>query len=89
MPINPNGLNVTFNLDITTNQDNTLDIKGTTNLYDSAHLLLTISNSTDYPMAQSKSKVENGNFNFGRLGKKGIGFQKGEYQIEITLSVPS
>lgn len=89
MPINPNGLNVTFNLDITTNQDNTLDIKGTTNLYDSAHLLLTISDSTDSPIAQSKSKVENGNFNFGRLGKEGVGLQKGEYQIEITLSVPS
>ncbi|MGO4942811.1 hypothetical protein ACTQ5R_09255 [Ruoffia tabacinasalis] len=28
-------------------------------------------------------------FDFGRLGKEGIGFDKGKYKVGITLAIPS
>ncbi|ARK24331.1 hypothetical protein SporoP37_06385 [Sporosarcina sp. P37] len=40
-------------------------------------------------LAQNKSLVENGRFDFGRLGKEGIGFDKGKYKVGITLAIPS
>lgn len=89
IPLNPEGLDVTFNLDILVNKDNTVNIKGKTNLFDKASLMISLRNSNEFLLAQNKSLVENGIFDFGRLGKEGIGFEKGNYIINISLSIPS
>ena len=89
IPLNPDGLDVTFNLDISQNIDNTLNIRGTTNLFDQASLMISLRNSKGLLLAQNKSLVENGIFDFGKLGKKGIGFDKGKYKVDITLAIPS
>lgn len=89
IPINQKGLAVSFNLNISPNSDNTVSIKGTTNLFDKASLMISITDSKDQLLGQNKASVENGCFDFGRLGKKGVGYGKGEYRIEITLSLPS
>jgi len=86
IPLNPDGLDVTFNLDISQNIDNTLNIRGTTNLFDKASLMISLRNSKGLLLAQNKSLVENGIFDFGKLGKKGIGFDKGKYKVDITLT---
>lgn len=89
IPLNPNGLDVIFNLDIARNSDNTVNIKGTTNLYDMASLMISLRNSKGLLLAQNKSLVENGQFDFGRLGKEGVGYDKGKYKANISLSIPS
>ncbi|KAB2954236.1 FRG domain-containing protein [Heliorestis acidaminivorans] len=88
IPLNPNGLDVVFNLDITRNSDNTINVKGTTNLFDKASLIISLRNSSGL-LAQNKSLVENGRFDFGRLGKEGEGFVKGKYKANISLAIPS
>ena len=40
-------------------------------------------------LVQNKSLVKNGIFDFERLGKKGIGFDKGNYILNISLAIPS
>lgn len=89
IPLNPDGLDVTFNLDISQNIDNTVNIRGTTNLFDNASLMISLRNSNGLLVAQNKSLVENGRFDFGRLGKEGVGFDKGKYKVGITLAIPS
>ncbi len=89
IPLNPDGLDVTFNLDISRNSDNTVNIRGTTNLFDKASLMISLRNSNDLLLAQNKSLVENGRFDFGRLGKEDIGFNKGKYKVDISLAIPS
>lgn len=89
IPLNPYGLDVTFNLDITQNIDNTVNISGTTNLFNKASLMISLRNSCGLLLAQNKSLVENERFDFGRLGKKGVGFDKGKYKVDITLAIPS
>ncbi|MCC5801841.1 FRG domain-containing protein [Rossellomorea vietnamensis] len=89
IPINQDGLDVTFNLDISRNSDNTVYIRGRTNLFDKASLMISLRNSNDFLLAQNKSLVENGRFDFGRLGKKDIGLDKGKYKVDISLAIPS
>lgn len=89
IPLNPDGLDVTFNLDISRNRDNTVNIRGTTNLFDKASLMISLRNSNDLLLAQNKSLVENGRFDFGRLGKEDIGLDKGRYKVDISLAIPS
>lgn len=88
IPLNPYGLDVTFNLDISRNSDNTVNIRGTTNLFDKASLMVSLKNSNDRLLAQNKSLVENGQFDFGKLGKQDVGFEKGKYKVDISLSIP-
>ncbi len=89
IPLNPNGLEVTFDLDISRNIDNTVYVKGVTNLFDKASLMISLCDSNGLLLAQSKSLVENERFDFGRLSKKDIGFEKGKYSANISLSIPS
>src|SRR5699024_4854152 len=89
IPLNPDGLDVNFNLNIYRNSDNTVNISGNTNLFDEASLMISLRNSNGLLMAQNKSIVENGRFDFGRLGKEGTGFEKGKYNVNISLSIPS
>ena len=89
IPLNPDGLDVTFNLDISQNIDNTVNISGVTNLFDNASLMISLKNSNGLLLAQNKSLVENGRFDFGRLGKEGVGFDKGRIKVGITLAIPS
>ncbi|HLR79176.1 MAG TPA: FRG domain-containing protein [Bacillota bacterium] len=89
IPLNPDGLDVNFNLNIYRNSDNTVNISGMTNLFDEASLMISLRNSNGLLMAQNKSIVENGRFDFGRLGKEGTGFEKGKYNVNISLSIPS
>ncbi|GGM39453.1 hypothetical protein GCM10011351_27030 [Paraliobacillus quinghaiensis] len=89
IPLNPDGLDVHFNLDIYRNSDNTVNIRGTTNLFDKASLMISLRNPTGLLLAQNKSLVENGRFDFGRLGKEGTGFERGQYNVDISLAIPS
>lgn len=89
IPLNPKGLDVTFNLDISLNRDNTMNIRGTTNLFDKASLMISLRNSNNLLLAQNKSLVKNKRFDFGRLGKEDVGFDKGMYCIDISLAIPS
>jgi len=89
IPLNPQGLDVCFNFNISMNSDNTVTINGKTNLFDKASLIISIRDSAGLLLAQNKSFVKNGLINFGKLGKTNIGFGKGRYTIEVTLSLPS
>lgn len=89
IPINVAGLEVTFDLTIFQNNDNTVSIKGETNLFDNATLMIFLRNCNGLAIAQNKSLVDKGQFNFGRLGKKGIGLDRGKYKVNITLPIPS
>src|SRR5699024_301574 len=89
IPLNTDGLDVNFNLNIYRNSDNTVNISGMTNLFDEASLMISLRNFNSLLMAQNKSIVENGRFDFGRLGKEGTGFEKGKYNINISLSITS
>ncbi|MFD1171782.1 FRG domain-containing protein [Oceanobacillus picturae] len=89
IPLTPDGLDVNFNLDIYLNSDNTVNIKGTTNLFDEASLMISLRNPSGLLLAQNKSLVENGQFDFGRVGKEGTGFEKGKYNVDISLAIPS
>lgn len=89
IPLNTDGLDVTFDLKISRNSDNTVNIRGTTNLFDKASLMISLRNSNNILLAQNKSLVENGRFDFGRLGKEGVGFDKGKYKAVISLAIPS
>jgi hypothetical protein len=51
--------------------------------------MISLRNSNNLLMAQNKSLVENGRFDFGRLGKEGVGFDKGKYKANISLAIPS
>lgn len=89
MPINPDALEVWFNLEISKNEDNTITAKGTTNLFDNASLLISIRNDERYLLAQNKSDVIDGKFDFGLFSRKGEGFSEGMYEANISLSLPS
>ena len=89
IPLNTDGLDVTFDLKIFRNSDNTVNIRGKTNLFDKASLMISLRNSNDLLLAQNKSLVENGRFDFGRLGKEGVGFNKGKYKVNVSLAIPS
>jgi hypothetical protein len=89
IPLNPNSLDVVFDLDISKNSDNTINIKGTTNLFDNASLMISLSDLNGLLLAQNRALTKNGEFDFGILGKKDIGFKKGTYSVNITLSIPS
>lgn len=89
IPLNPDGLDVNFNLDIYRNSDNTVNIRGTTNLFDEASLMISLRKPNGLLLAQNKSLVENGRFDFGRRGKEGTGFENGKYNVDISLAVPS
>lgn len=89
IPLNPDGLDVNFNLDIYRNSDNTVNIRGMTNLFDEASLMIFLRNPNGLLLAQNKSLVENGRFDFGRLGKEGTGFENGKYNLDISLAIPS
>jgi hypothetical protein len=89
IPLAQDGLDVIFNLAISLNRDNTVNIKGETNLFDKASLMISLRNSNGMLLAENKSLVGKGQFDFGRLGKKGIGFEKGKYEANISLAIPS
>jgi len=89
IPINAAGLEVIFNLTISQNSDNTVNIKGNTNLFDNASLMISLKNCNGLLLAQNKSLVDKGQFDFGRLGKKGVGLDRGKYKANIILAIPS
>lgn len=89
IPLNPQGLDVCFDFNISVNPDDTVTVNGKTNLFDKASLLISIRDSDGFLFAQNKSFVENGLINFGKLGKPNFGLKKGRHSIEVTLSLPS
>lgn len=89
IPLNPNGLKVTFNLDISKNEDNIINVKGITNIFDKASLMLSIRDSKGSLLGQSKTMVKDGKFNFGKLSKEGEEYSKGLYEANISLAIPS
>jgi hypothetical protein len=89
IPLNPQGLDVCFDFNISINPDDTVTVNGKTNLFDKASLLISIHDSDGLLFAQNKSFVEKGLINFGKLGKTNFGLNKGRHSIEVTLSLPS
>jgi hypothetical protein len=89
IPLSPNAIEVSFDLDITMNTSNAISVSGLTNLFDRASLMLSIRNSKGLLLGQSKSEVENGSFNFGPFTRNGFRYEIGNYQAEITLAIPS
>jgi len=89
IPLNPQGLDVCFDFNISVNPDDTVTVNGKTNLFDKASLLISIRDSDGLLFAQNKSFVENGLINFGKLDKTNFELKKGRHSIEVTLSLPS
>lgn len=89
LPIKSDALDVWFNLDIFKNEDNTIYIKGTTNLFDNASLIISIKNVQGELLAQGKAEVTDGNYDFGLFSRKGKGYIEGLYEATISLSTPA
>jgi len=89
IPINPDALKVWFNIEIVKNTNNTFLVKGKTNLFDKASLMISIRDSEGKLQGQSKSDVKDGYFDFGLFSRKGEGYFKGKYEVNISLSIPS
>lgn len=89
LPIDPNAIIVTIDLDIHIDSDNTIQVKGDTNLFDKANLLLSIKNGKGKIYGQSNADVLNGFFNFGKFSIRGKGYDTGLYYAEVSLSIPN
>lgn len=89
LPLNPNALIVEFDVDICKNSDNTFRIKGKTNLFDKAILMLSVRDMNGKLQGQSKAEVNDGCFDFGVFSNKGSGYSSGKYKAEISLSIPN
>ncbi|MEI2667007.1 FRG domain-containing protein [Rossellomorea sp. LJF3] len=89
LPLNPNGLEVVFNLKIKQMDNRSLHVLGETNLYDEADLLVSIRKKSGQLYGQSKASVKDRKFDFGEFRYKDKGYEPGDYIIEITVSIPS
>lgn len=89
LPLNPNALIVKFNIEIVKNADNTFYIKGITNLYDKANIMLSVKDINGQLRGQSKTEVINGCFEFETFSDNGAGYSPGLYLAEIIVPIPS
>lgn len=87
IPLNPNSLNVDFNVHVSVLADKRFEIHGTTNLFDAANIMLSV-RQNGILLGQDKSDVSNGKLSFAVFGNKGFGYAPGTYQANISLSVP-
>ena len=89
LPINPNALDIWFKIQISKYEDNKFFVNGTTNLFDDASLMISITNAEGYLLGQSKSDVLDGHFEFGLFTHKGKGYPEATYVANVSLSIPS
>lgn len=87
IPLNPNALEVEFNVNVSVLTDKRIQINGTTNLFDNACFLLSVKQNGRI-MGQDKADVHNGKFSFSVLSINGLGYKTGIYQANISLSIP-
>ena len=89
VPINPDALNVCINMEIIKNTNNTIIVKGKTNLFDMALLMISIRNSEGKIQGCQKTSVKDGSYDFGLFSRNGEGYFEGKYQANISLPHPS
>lgn len=89
LPLNPKALDIWFKCEIFKNADYTINISGTTNLFDKASLMISIRDSKGYLLGQSKSDVKEGKYDFGLFTRSGEGYPEGVYEANISLSIPN
>lgn len=89
IPISTTAINVSFDTIVCRNTDNTFKIVGTTNLFNHASLMLSVTNTNGKMLGQSKSNVFDGRFEFEKMSIKGAGYLPGRYKANISLSIPS
>ncbi|WP_186328382.1 FRG domain-containing protein [Paenibacillus sp. 32O-W] len=87
--INPNALEIEFDVQILINPDKTFKITGETNLFDKANLIVSVKKKTGQLHGQGNSEVVDGKFDFGIFSNKGKGYEAGHYIAEISLSIPA
>ena len=75
-------------MEIQQNEDRTISISGTTNLFDLASLMITIRNLDGYTKGGNKAIIRNGEIDFGRFTIKGEGYATGTYKADVSLSLP-
>jgi len=88
IPINQNGLNVSFDIKILVDEDKKITIQASTNLFDNAELMISIYKEKRL-FAQDKVKIENGRFKSAKFTDKGNGYESGDYAVEILLPIAS
>ncbi|WP_168771657.1 hypothetical protein, partial [Alkalihalobacillus alcalophilus] len=89
IPINPDGIEVEFNVEVELIEDRALHIFGTTNLFNHASLLINVRKQSGQLCGSNKASVMAGHFDFGIFNFKGNGYVAGLYFIEMSLSLPS
>ena len=89
LPINSNALDIQIELDIQQNEDRTISINGTTNLFDQASLMITIRNLDGYTKGGNTAIVRNAEIDFGKFTIQGEGYSTGTYKADVSLSLPS
>ncbi len=82
MPICSDALDVEINVSILKNEQGYVKVIGKTNLFDGASLLIGFSKGSD------RATVCKGKFESNFFSDKGQGFTPGEYECNITLSIP-
>lgn len=88
IPISKDAIHVYFNVNAIINEDKTVIIEGTTNLFDAAKLMFSLLQDGKI-LAQGHAVVENGFFASPQFSRKGAGFEIGSYSVDIILSIPS
>lgn len=89
IPISQDAILVTFNAKATINEDNTVIISATTNLFDNANLMISIYNSSNMLMGRSHVDVLYEKFKSEVYSFEGNIYQVGIYTVEFILSIPS
>lgn len=87
LPISKDALNVTLEVEHTVFPDKTVQISGSTNLFDGAILLLSLSAPGDCSCS-CKATVKEGAFCFPKCSAHGKGFISGSFAGRVTLSIP-
>ncbi|WNK19429.1 hypothetical protein P1P91_11295 [Halomonas piscis] len=78
-------LKVTMSAEVTMRSDRRLKVTGSSNLPDSAQLLIAIERAASGARWQERARVQNGQFRAGPLGF-GSGVPDGDYSVRVQLS---
>lgn len=81
-------IEVTMNVETIIEDDGKVRFKGDTNLPDFAELMFTVGGVDNYS-AQTKAIVSEGSFETESFSKQGEALPKGDYELSLTLSIPS
>ncbi len=79
---------VSIDVDIKTDEQGRLTVKGNTNLPDGAELMVSLrGTSVDYG-GDSKSRVSGGSFKSERFSSDDSGLPQGQYELSVSMSIP-